>query len=160
MSVCGDTSPSPPDGVELPSGYKAKRCIWCKCWSTSPSPWSLVDTVLKSWHPLIPWGRGCRAKPISDECKVCVIVPRLDNYINYVVWVLYVVFCSFLYVFVCLKDTILNIFAVVVYQVWVQGGFEAEWQTKDRFRKAVQANGALLHPFIVSLNECISFLMF
>ena len=34
-------APDPPEGVELPSQYKAKRRFYCKCWTTDPCPCAL-----------------------------------------------------------------------------------------------------------------------
>lgn len=64
-----------PPGVSLPAGYKSKRCRICKVWSTSLSPWPLEGTSLAAWAPLIAWARGTKDKPISSNCKICIIVP-------------------------------------------------------------------------------------
>ena len=53
---------------------QAKRCKWCKNWSSSLCPWPLQNTVLSAWSPLLPWHRGSRNKPIGDACKVCMVV--------------------------------------------------------------------------------------
>ena len=59
---------------ELPEKYKARRCRFCRCWSTDRCQWELKDTVLAAWRPLTPWARGTVEKPISDCCKVCSVV--------------------------------------------------------------------------------------
>ena len=59
---------------ELPEKYKARRCRFCRCWSTDRCQWELKDTVLAAWRPLTPWARGTVEKQISDCCKVCSIV--------------------------------------------------------------------------------------
>lgn len=75
----GEEPPSAPDGFELPEKYRVKRCFFCKNWSTSPAPWDLRETPLKSWWPVLPWARGNRGKPVADVCKVCIIVTRLNQ---------------------------------------------------------------------------------
>ena len=66
-------APDAPDGVDLPSGYKAKRCFFCKIWTTEKAPWNQQNTPLEAWHPMMPWARGNKSKPIGDVCKVCMI---------------------------------------------------------------------------------------
>ena len=67
--------PEPPE--DIATGYKFKRCFFCKCWSTDKAPWELVGTTLASWAPLLPWARGNKKKPVSDVCKICMIVSEL-----------------------------------------------------------------------------------
>ena len=57
-------------------------------------------------------------------------------------------------------------------KVWVQGGFEAEFTTEAKYRKAVEENPSLLHkfsaawpiislmhvPLILSLSFCVDLL--
>ena len=50
-----------------------------------------------------------------------------------------------------LDGFVYNICHHLFFEVWDQGGFEAEWSDQARFRKAVPENGALLHPFLVTL---------
>ena len=69
----GSAPPKAPEGAGLPDTYKVKRCFYCKVWSCSAAPWNLLDTPLKAWHPVVPWGKGSKLKPQSDICKPCVI---------------------------------------------------------------------------------------
>lgn len=73
-----EEAPAPPDTVDLPDTYKAKKCKYCRCWSTELCKWNLSNTVLASWIVLLPWARGAVTKPIGDLCKICAIVSWLE----------------------------------------------------------------------------------
>jgi len=69
-----DKPPAVPEGVPLPTGYKVKRCRYCREWNLCMCPWELQGTILALWHPLLPWARGNMSKPSGDLCKLCAIV--------------------------------------------------------------------------------------
>ena len=76
MASKGSEVPDIPADLDLPKGYVAKCCKFCKKWSYGICEWVLLGTVLSQWSPYIPWGRGTREKPIGDRCKVCMVVTR------------------------------------------------------------------------------------
>ncbi len=75
-AATSEVAPPVPEGVGVPDTYKAKRCRYCRKWSTQLCEWNLSGTVLGSWHPMLPWHRGSIDRPSGDLCKVCAIVPR------------------------------------------------------------------------------------
>ena len=72
-------APTPPEGFVPPDGYKVKRCTFCQCWSLSQAPWPLQGTNLDQWHPVLPWAKGTKQKPVADLCKPCLIVDASDG---------------------------------------------------------------------------------
>ena len=76
VSKAGSEAPELPADLDLPKGYVAKCCKFCKKWSYNICEWCLVGTVLGQWAPYVPWARGTRDKPIGDRCKVCMVATR------------------------------------------------------------------------------------
>ena len=155
---CSSDMPDLPEGVTLPDNYKMRKCRYCKTTSCSVNPWPLTGTVLHAWAPLTPWNRGTRDKPIGELCRCCQIAPCHDPNIVFLFLTQgsittrphrQLVYCAEYRVSLSLSFNCLDS-AMCPPEVWTQGGFEADWQTEDRFQKALTTNPTLLHGFLGS----------
>ena len=167
LSAADEPAPAAPASAALGVSYKAKRCRYCKQWSTSLCPWNLDNTVLRAWSPLLPWNRGTLQKPLGETCKVCMIAARWSKGVFYFT-LLFFKLLKFLNLILYLISIILyflNKFyfiTIVNYkrsrsvQVFSQGGFAAQYQTEEKFQKAVQSNPTILHNFMASWAALIS----
>ena len=75
ISVAGSIAPPPPTSFELPAGYKAKRCKYCRVFSTAATP--VPEGVFPSFDPLIAWAAGKRERPKGLVCRICLTAPQL-----------------------------------------------------------------------------------
>lgn len=78
-------APTPPADVpavgegSLPSGYRSKRCKYCRTYSHARTPIPLG--IFNAWDPLIPWADGKKNRPRGLVCRLCFNVPLLALYV-------------------------------------------------------------------------------
>jgi hypothetical protein len=78
-AACANDAPDPPPDVDLPQGYKPKRCSLCHSWSTSPSPFvsdGVPHWLTVEWQGMCPWADGNVMQPTGLLCYACDYVRR------------------------------------------------------------------------------------
>ena len=103
--------------------------------------------------PLIPWGRGHKDKPSGEACKICIIATRLlFNSFYSVYCILYMDSgfpCDSFVHSVCMRTHGCGcVIEGSASQVWVQGGYEAEYVSEAKYQAAVQHDPTINHGFL------------